>query len=45
MRARSRSRWNDVTKMDLKVLRCEDVDWIHLALDKTQFRATGASVI
>jgi hypothetical protein len=26
------------TKLDLKEMRCEDVDWIHLALLATTFR-------
>jgi hypothetical protein len=28
---RSRHRWEDNIKMDLKEIECEDVDWIHLA--------------
>jgi hypothetical protein len=26
-------RWNDNIKIDLKEIRCEDVEWIHLVLD------------
>jgi hypothetical protein len=28
---RPRRRWEDDIKMDLKKIRCEGVDWIHLA--------------
>jgi hypothetical protein len=26
-------------KMDLEAVRCDDVDWIHLAEDRTQWQA------
>jgi hypothetical protein len=32
-----KSRWEDV-KMDLKVIGCQDVDWIQLAQDRVQWQ-------
>jgi hypothetical protein len=31
---RSRRRWKDTIKMDLKEIGCQDVDWINLAQDR-----------
>jgi hypothetical protein len=33
-----RCRWEDIIKMDLGEVGCEDVDWIHLAQDRDQWR-------
>jgi hypothetical protein len=35
---RPRRRWEDI-RMDLKEIRWEDVDWIHLAQDRDQWGA------
>jgi hypothetical protein len=35
----SRRRWEDNIKMDLKEVRCEGMDWIHMAEDRDQWRA------
>jgi hypothetical protein len=32
-------RWEENTKMDLRVIGWGDIDWIHLAQDKYQWRA------
>jgi len=31
-------RWKDINKLDLKGVVCDDVDWIHLAQYKVQWR-------
>jgi hypothetical protein len=36
---RSRCRWEDNIKMDLKERDCGGMDWIHLAQDRAQWRA------
>jgi len=36
---RPRRRWEDNIKMDLREIGWEDVDWIHLAQDRDQWRA------
>jgi hypothetical protein len=33
-----RRRWEDNIKMDLREIRWEDVDWMHLAQDRDQWR-------
>jgi hypothetical protein len=35
---RPRRRWEDNIKLYLKEVGCDDVDWIHLAQDKVQWR-------
>jgi hypothetical protein len=40
----SRHRWEDIT-MDLREIRLEVVDWIHLAQDRDQWRALPHTVI
>jgi hypothetical protein len=39
IRGRSRRRWEDNIKMDLRKIGWEGVDWIHLAQDREQRRA------
>jgi hypothetical protein len=34
-----RRKWEDNIKLDLKEMLCEDVDWIHTAQDRDQWRA------
>jgi hypothetical protein len=36
--ARPRHRWEDNIKMDLREVGCSDMDWIHLAQDRDQWR-------
>jgi len=36
---RPRRRWEANIKMDFKETVCEDVEWIHLAQDRDQWRA------
>jgi cobalamin biosynthesis protein CbiD len=36
---RSRRRWEDNIKMDLKGVRCEGMDWIELVQDRDRWRA------
>jgi hypothetical protein len=36
---RSRRRWLDNIKMDLREIRWDDMDWIDLAQDRDQWRA------
>jgi hypothetical protein len=36
--------WDDVFKMDLEGVGCEDVDWIHLAHDKVHCRTVVITV-
>jgi hypothetical protein len=31
-------RWEDNSRMNLKEIRCEGVDWMHLAQDRAQWR-------
>jgi hypothetical protein len=42
---RSRRRWLDNIKMDLKERGWDDMDWIDLALDRDQWRALVNMVI
>jgi hypothetical protein len=42
---RTRRRWEDNIKVDLKEIRYEGVDWINLALDKYQCPALVNTVI
>jgi hypothetical protein len=35
-----RRRWKDDIKMDLRGIRWSDMDWLHLAKDRDQCRAT-----
>jgi hypothetical protein len=37
--------WEDNIKMDLRRIRCDDVDWIVLAQDKDQWRALVNTVM
>jgi hypothetical protein len=32
-------RWEDNSRMDLREIRCEVMDWIHLVQDRDQWRA------
>jgi hypothetical protein len=41
----TRHRWEDNIKMDRKEKVCDDVDWIHLAQDRGQWRALVTTVI
>jgi hypothetical protein len=34
--SRTRHIWEDDIKIDLRYIRCEDVDWINLAQDRVQ---------
>jgi hypothetical protein len=43
--ARSRSRWEDNIRMNLKEIGWEIVDWIHLTQDRDQWRAVGNTVM
>jgi hypothetical protein len=36
---RSRHSWEDNIKMDLSEIVCENVDWLHMAKDRAQWRA------
>ena len=36
---RPRHRWEDNIKMDLKEVRCEDMDWIEVAQDRDRCQA------
>jgi hypothetical protein len=36
---RTRLRWDDNIKMDLKEIKCENVDWIHIAKHMMQKQA------
>jgi hypothetical protein len=42
---RSRRRWEDNVRMDLKEIGCEGVDWIHETQDKDQWRALVNTVM
>jgi len=42
---RSRRRWEDKIKMDLKEVGCEGMDWIELAQDRDKWRAFVNAVI
>jgi hypothetical protein len=44
-RGRSKSRWDDNIKMDLKELQLEGVNWIHLSQDRIQWRVLVNSVL
>lgn len=33
---KAKYRWKHINKTDLKVIRCEDVSWIHVAWDRVQ---------
>ena len=35
---RTSHRWEDIVKMDLKLIRWEGFDWLHLATDRDQWR-------
>jgi hypothetical protein len=41
---KTRRRWVDNIKMDLKELRWDDIDWIHLAQDREQWNALVKTV-
>jgi hypothetical protein len=36
---RLRRRWKGNIKMKVKNIECEDMDWIHLAVDRVHWRA------
>jgi len=38
---RPRHRWEDNIKMELREMRWEGVDWIHLSLDRDQLQAVN----
>jgi hypothetical protein len=42
---RPRSRWKDNTRMDLREIGWEDVDWIHVAQDRDQWRTVVNTVM
>jgi hypothetical protein len=42
---RPRRRWEDNIGMDLREVRFEDVDWIHLAQDRDKWRALVNTVM
>jgi hypothetical protein len=42
---RSRRRWEDNIKMDLKAIGWEGVEWIHLAQDRDKWRALVSTVM
>jgi hypothetical protein len=42
---RPRRRWEDNSKMDLREIGFEDVDWIHLAQDRDRWRAPVNTVM
>jgi hypothetical protein len=42
---RSRHRWENNIRMDLREIRWEGVDWIHLAQDRDQWRAVVNTVM
>jgi len=44
-RIRPRRRWEDNIRMDLRTIRWEGVDWIHLAQDSDQRRAIVNTVM
>jgi hypothetical protein len=37
-------RWEDNIKMDLEIIGCEDVDWIHLAQERIEWWALVRTV-
>jgi hypothetical protein len=42
---RSRHRWEDNIKMNIKLRKCEIMDWIHLSQDRVQWRALVNTVM
>jgi hypothetical protein len=36
---RTKHRWKNNTKMNLTIIMCKDMDWVHLAQDRDQRRA------
>jgi hypothetical protein len=42
---RSRRRWEDGIKMDLRKIGWEDVEWIHLAQNRDRWRAVVSAVM
>jgi hypothetical protein len=42
---RPRRRWEDNTRTDLREVAWEDVDWMHVAQDKDQWRALVSMVM
>jgi hypothetical protein len=42
---RCRRRWEDIIRMDLKEIGREDVDWMHLAQDRDQWKAVVNTVM
>jgi hypothetical protein len=42
---RTRCRWDDDTRIDLKEIGWEGVDWMHLAQDRDQWRALVNTVM
>jgi hypothetical protein len=43
--SRARRRWEDNIRVDLGGIRSEDVDWIHLAQDRDQWRVVVNTVM
>jgi hypothetical protein len=42
---RLKSRWEDNIKMDVREIRCGDIDWIDLAQDRDQWNALVNTVM
>jgi hypothetical protein len=42
---RSRSRWEESIKMDLREIGCDGMDWIDLARDRNQWKALVNTVM
>jgi hypothetical protein len=42
---RSRRKWEDNTRMDLREIAWKDVDWIYLTKDRDQWRAVVNTVM
>jgi hypothetical protein len=42
---RHRCSWEDNIRMDVKEIRCEGEDWIHLAQDRVQWRVPVNTVM
>jgi hypothetical protein len=41
---RPRSKWEDNTKMDIREIRSDGMDWIHVAQDRDQWLAVVSTV-
>jgi hypothetical protein len=42
---RTRRRWLDINKMDLREIECDDMGWINLGQDRNQWRALVNTVM